>query len=61
MTQYKVTMAVNSLDPETLEVSAIRRDVSNTLFNSPREAIEDYLKALANPFANDIKIESVEV
>ena len=61
MTQYKVTMEVHSLDPETLEVSVIRRDVSNTLFNSPHEAIEDYLKAIYNPFAHDIKIESVEV
>ena len=61
MTQYKVTVAFMELDTSTGNVNPIRKDLSGKLFYSPHEAIEDYLKALANPFANDIKIESVEV
>ena len=61
MTQYKVTAAIMELDTNTGEVNPIRMDFSKNLFYSPHEAIEDYLKALSNPFAHDIKIESVEV
>lgn len=61
MTQYKVTVAIMELDTNTGEVNPIRKDFSKSLFYSPHEAIEDYLKALSNPFAHDIKIESVEV
>lgn len=61
MKQYKVTAAVQVLDNDTGKLNPVRIDVSNHLFYSPHEAIEDYLKALSNPFAHDIKIESVEV
>lgn len=61
MKQYKVTVAIMALDTITREVKPIRKDFSKNLFYSPHEAIEDYLKALSNPFAHDIKIESVEV
>lgn len=61
MTQYKVTVAIMALDQITREVNPIRKDFSKTLFYSPHEAVEDYLKALSNPFYHDIKIESVEV
>ena len=61
MTQYKVTVAIMELDSNTGIVNPIRKDFSGKFFYSAHEAIEDYIKALSNPFAHDIKIESVEV
>ena len=62
MKMYKVTFAVKKVYADKPGIiKTVRKELYGKLFCSPHEATDDYIKLLSNPFAYDVKIESVEV